>query len=182
MPQIDSLVRSLVWQTLTDSTTGFNQCVDNVITTYDGGLDANLVKNDGWDLGRTACFGLMSPDALEESSLINYPFVCVDITSSTPGTGSSRWVMSATFAGTIQFTVQMHISWPESATLPNFSVYGDLAQDAMHACLNNPQLQMVGPGLAYGGRLALFRGPVAMGGLNWRQTLTFQGTFAAVVD
>ena len=181
MPQIDALVRDLVWNRLIDDTLGFNANVDAVKAqgSYDS-LDADLVKNNGWKLGETCLWALVDPDLIEESSVMEYPFHCLEI-ASRQGDGSNRWVMFSTFAGTISFIILAHISWIESDVVPNFASYGDLVQDAMYATLNDPNNQMWVSSVAYSGLLQMTRGPITFKGQNWRQTLTFTGTFAAVI-
>lgn len=175
MPQIDSLVRALVWGRITDDTLGFNANVDAASGNYPS-VDAALVKNDGWQMGTTCCWGLVAPDAIEKSSVMEYPFVAMDIVRST----QAPIVISSDFSGECVFMIQFHLSWISDAILADFASYGDLVQDAMYASLNDPDNQLFASGVVYRGNMGLARGPVVMAGDNWRQTLQFQGSFTVI--
>jgi hypothetical protein len=175
MPQIDALVRNSVWSRITDDTLGFNANVDAASGNYPD-VDVALVKNDGWQMGTTCCWGLVAPAAVEQSSVMEYPFVAFDIIRAS----QIPIVISSDFSGEVVFMIQFHLSWSSEAILADFASYGDLVQDAMYASLNDPDNQLFGSGMTYRGNMGLARGPIAMGGDNWRQMLQFTGSFTVI--
>lgn len=182
MSQISRLVRSLVYSRLSSVTIGYNAAVAAAQSNYGGDIDASRVTIEDWTPGAgNFLFGRVPPDSIESSSVLSYPVVTVDTLRTISGTGAQRWVMSDTFSGMIEAVVDVHISFSESSVLDDFASYGDLVEDAMFACLNNPSNVMSSSGIAYSGRLSLSRGPIVWAGQNWRQTLTFTVPFAASI-
>ncbi|GAC1496102.1 MAG: hypothetical protein NVS1B6_00900 [Steroidobacteraceae bacterium] len=181
MPQISKLVRTTVYTRLIDATLGFNAKLTARAGDYPG-LDTGLLLIRDWSIASSNfLYGRVAPEFVEASSDYNYPLLTLDTMRTISGTGNQRWAMSDTFSGMTESVIDLHVSWLQASTIPDYASYGDLAEDAMFACLNSPVTIMTAAGLAYSGLLSMNRGPIVQGGSGTRQTLTFVVPFAASI-
>ena len=185
MPQIDSLVRDLVWQRLTDATVGFNAQVEAMGGVTDpntgdnpyGSVDLSIIKNDGWQLGTTCAFGKLRTNDVEGSTAMEYPFTRI-VTARQPG---PRYVVSAIFSGRIMFAIKHDISWIDSDATPNFEAYENIVSEAFQQCFNDPNNQIFASGITYNGDGTVQPpGDITQEGENWRQSIVFTGSFTVI--
>lgn len=186
MPQIDSLVRDLVWQRLIDPALGFTAQVEAEAGAVDpntgegvyANIDASMVTNDGWDLGTNCLFGYMAKiEDVEGSTAMTYPFTRIW----TRRQSGRRLVLSALYSGVISFYIQHDISWIDSPINPYFHQYEDLVREALTKTFNDPNAQIFAPGVSYNGDFTPVTSPVREGGQNWIQSIGGSGSFTVVV-
>ena len=133
MPQISKFVRDALKAQLSASTTGFNDRLQNLAGTY--GIDPWAVD---WSSDSTNfLFGRINPALIEESSVLTYPLVTIDVLRSQ----NTNRVKFATFAGPVQAVIDIHHSWAEESVLQDFASFVDATEDAMVAALNDQDAQ-----------------------------------------
>jgi hypothetical protein len=171
---ISKLIREACRTRLADDNLGLNANIAAALPDYDD-IDMAVVTVEEWTPGGGSfLYGRVPPDAIERSSVLKYPLITVD----TLRTGGQSMVMSAVFTGIVEAVIDVHLSWPDSDALMDFSSYGDIVEDSMFLTMNNPGALVVGSRYNCVGKLLLTRGPIVYGsGQNWRQTLTFQCPF-----
>jgi len=168
MPQISKYVRDAVKAQLAADTTGLNDRLAALWTSY------SLDSGDLWKVDWSAesanfLFGRPAITAIEASSVMTFPFVAIDAIRAQ----NTNRVKFATFAGPVQVAIEVHHSWPQSAVINDFASYVDATEDAMISALNDQNAQFWPPNLLWNGNVAVQRGPLAFGARNWLQTVSF---------
>lgn len=175
MPSISKRVRDAIHDQLADATIGFNAGFTAALVSYE--LNQSIIH---WDAGivwsspsKNFLFGCVTPDWIDKIGTLEYPIVTVDTLASS--TMTTRKVISATFSGPLTAIVDVHLSWETPDLVFDYASYGDAAEDAMFACINSlsPMLSSRATHMAYNGRMKCSRSPIAPGGFDTRQTLSF---------
>ena len=179
MFQIARQPRVAIYNRISDATLGYNAQVTAIASNYTN-VDTSLLLIGSWALGgANFLFGRVNPDALDQSSDFTYPVCSIDIGPVEPDQGL---VLSAVYSGRIPVVIDLHLSWPEASAIPNFAEFCDCAEAAMFMSINNVSNLNYGSGMAYNGKLALSRSPIALAGSGWRRTLTFVAPFTVIAS
>lgn len=176
MPQISKYVRDALKNQLSAANTGLNGRLAALWTPY------GIAQDDQWSVDWSAdstnfLFGRPTIQAVQQSSVLSFPFVAIDTLRSQ----HTNRVKFGTFAGPIQAVIDVHHSWGQEAVLQDFASLVDATEDAMVGCLNDQSAQFWPGSLLWNGNVALQRGPLAFGGRNWLQTVSFLCTFELTV-
>lgn len=172
MPNISKYVREAVRTQLADATVGYNARLESVAESY--GIEDVKDKRINFAKDSTNfLFGRISPDALEQSSVLTYPLMTI---ASVRCQNTNR-VKFATFSGGVQVVIEVHHSWPDSAVIGDFDSEVDATEDVVIACLNAQNAQAWPPNLGWNGQVAATRSGIRMGGYGWLMTIQFLCTF-----
>lgn len=187
MPQIDSLVRDLVWQRLTDPVLGYNAQVTAEASAIDPNtgeavyqnIDTATVVNEGWDLGTNCLFGdMVSMEDIDSTTASTYPFTRIW----TGRRKGRRLVVSALYAGIIDFYIQHDLSWIDSPVNAYFHLHAELVMESLSKTFNDPNNQIFAPGVSYNGDFDPVRpSKVRKGAGNWTQSIGGSGSFTVIV-
>jgi hypothetical protein len=121
-------------------------------------------------------YGQLDPDDIEESSTFKYPLMTLYTVTS----ANQAAQKPALFAGVVRVGLDVHLSWRQGKATIDFEAMGDLVEETMTTVMNDLTQQNWGSNVLYSGKMGLDRGPVRMGGENWRQQLRFSFLFDVV--
>lgn len=178
MPSISQRVRAALKTQLADDTAGFNPNFTTALGNYS--VDPSAIDWIGinWNSdSNNFFFGSVAPDIAQGAgNAIVYPFMTIDTIRSQ----HTNEVVSATFAGPIAPVIYFHLGWNTEDLIPDFASFGDAAEDAMFATVNNLNKQNYGMNILYNGRMSMQRSPIVPGGPGWRQSLSFFPEFKVI--
>ncbi len=170
--QISKYIRDAIKDKLSDGRAGFNPRIQEIAESY--GIEPWSID---WSCTSTNfLFGRIAPQAIEESSVLTYPLMTIDVARAQ----DTRRVLFATFAGVVTAVIDVHHSWPEASVLADFASVVDATEDAMVAVLNSVEDQGWPEGLLWGGKVSVQRNPIIAGGYGWLQTATFLCQFELI--
>lgn len=182
-----SLVNAGIYARLSDDSVGFNPTYAAGQASYidAGGNPVDEISIDWTGDSLNFAYGLIPPDLIEETSPFTYPLLTISADRA-QSFQAQRRVHFQRFSGVVVATIQIHLSWIESA-IRDFETWPNAVVGAMLATMNAPSLSAPtvpnswGTGVIYGYDLASTKGPILMAGQNWRRTITFTGSFEVLI-
>lgn len=169
MTQIGRKVREAVIVRLSDTTRGFNAAYNSIAASY----NIPPINLNYTSLSQDFYIGQVNADDLEKSGIFKYPLMALYVVDAT----NQNFQKFAKFSGNIRVNVDFWQSWGSLRGLHDFEIYGDVFEQAFIDVLNRENNQNFGAPLVYNGDVVIKRGPVALGGQNWRQRITATSLF-----
>lgn len=120
--------------------------------------------------------GNLDPESVTQSSTAGYPLLMVYAESAR----NQNERQAALFAGQVEVTIQLHLSWREGNAVRNCEDLSNAAGDTLIRLFNALDWGLFGPPCYYNGQCLLRKSRVEEGGRHWRQTVLF--TMALGVD
>lgn len=120
--------------------------------------------------------GNLDPDSVTQSSIAGYPLMMVYAEAAR----NQNDRQAALFAGLVDVSIQLHLSWREGNAVRNCEALSNAAGDALIRLFNAMDWGLFGPPCYYNGQCALRKSRIEAGGRHWRQTIVF--TMALGVD
>ncbi len=165
--RVSDLALKAVFSRISSPTAGFNPLFAQQAELY--GISPSFALFDFSSRSHNFVFGQISPDQLEESGFITYPFSCMYVLDSVQ-TNSQKFT---TFSGAIRVIYDVYLSWTKITGLFDFEVYVNCVESVVVSIANEVQNQDWGKPLVYNGNVQCRRGPLGFDGTNWRQKMGF---------
>lgn len=169
--QVSDLALKATFTRISHPVLGFNPLFAQQAVVY--GISPGFAQFDFSTRSHDFCFGQISPDLLEETGFIKYPFSCMYVLESGQ-TGSQKFT---TFSGVVRIIYDVYLSWTKITGLFDFEVYANCVESAVISVANEVQNQDWGKPLVYNGGVQCRRGPLSFAGENWRQKVGFSFMF-----
>jgi hypothetical protein len=170
---ISKTVRDALKTQLSASGSGLNDRLAALATTY----SQTAYVIDWTATSTNFIFGRVAPEKFEESSVFTYPLLTIDTVRSL----STNRIKYGSFSGQVTAMVEVHHSWAQEAVIADFASLVDMTEDATISCLNDKAHQTWTGNLLWNGAVTLMRGPIAMGGYGWLQSISFTCQFDLTV-
>ncbi|TAL08406.1 MAG: hypothetical protein EPO02_13055 [Nitrospirae bacterium] len=158
---VSSAGRAAVLARLGDATYGFNAKHAEAAAAH-GALPVTV----NWSANSKQLFqSFLSPDAIEDTTAIAWPVVCVYAARALNRNRSKYNV----FSGEVHIYVDIHLASKSSSAPRAFEIEMDAIEDALIASLNS-EPDWGGDDIVYAGDIEFQRLPLTKASANWRQT------------
>lgn len=172
MAQFTRQARAGVLSRMAAATTGFNDVYASIVSGYPE-ADPNFQLH--WDdLGRDVLLSNVDPEVAKEGSPdLQYPLALIYAEE----VDNSQEQKGRQVSGGLIVVLEFWFSWPEGNFPCNTEDQIDAIEETVATVLNNGATQDWGPGVSWICEFNSPRGPVLMGGLHWRQQISFRLPF-----
>lgn len=150
---------------------GFNAGILTQAAVY--GLPTDFVLVDWTVTSNNFVLGQITPDQLELSGILTYPFVCLYILE-TAQQGLQKF---SQFSGAVRCIFDVYLSWRQIRGIHNFEAYVNCVEDVVFDVINRVGNQNWPNPLVYNGGISSKRGPLQFAGENFRQRVGFSMMF-----
>lgn len=170
MPEVSKQLREAIVRRLSNASDGFNATFADLATKY--GVQPLTID---WSERSKQFFTCsLGPGDLDESTPTKYPLAMLYST----GSDNARDRIPSVFSGSVDFTLEIHVTWKQSGVPNDLESLGDAVEDTLYEVFadgNWPQL--FGARCFIQSAIRFSKAPVEKAAESWRQSLRLLLTF-----